>query len=228
MDYVPTMTDRPAGLDMDDFLPASFQHRKISSMSMGGSPSLSGFNMGGSAYDDSSSLALEQTELEVVTNIVQGHQPMMTVLGSRHRNLQVVYNLWQNKDAKVAVETAVNMNDPAVIVDLLSVIIFRPFLWSLDLCVLLLPAIADLLQSKFEVYVTTACNSLRLILKNFATVIKSNIESPTQSVGVDISRQERYNKCMQCYSQLVPIKAFVLKRQAMAGKMGQTLSLIHI
>lgn len=56
---------------------------------------------------------------------------------------------------------------------------------------LLLPAIADLLQSKFEVYVNTACNSLRLILKNFATVIKTNIESPTQSVGVDISRQER-------------------------------------
>lgn len=109
-----------------------------------GSPSLSGMS---SPYDESSSLALEQTELEVVTNIVQGHQPMMTVLSSRHRNLQVVYNLWQNKDAKVhffvvlpfimiifffllryqiAVETAVSMNDPAVIVDLLSVIIFRP------------------------------------------------------------------------------------------------------
>ena len=54
-----------------------------------------------SPYDESSSLALEQTELEVVTNIVQGHQPMMTVLSSRHRNLQVIYNLWQNKDAKV-------------------------------------------------------------------------------------------------------------------------------
>ena len=40
-------------------------------------------------------------------------------------------------------------------------------------------------------YVNTACNSLRLVLKNFATVIKSNIETPTQSVGVDISRQER-------------------------------------
>lgn len=64
----------------------------------GGSPSLSGMS---SPYDESSSLALEQTELEVVNNIVQGHQPMMTVLSSRHRNLQVVYNLWQNKDAKV-------------------------------------------------------------------------------------------------------------------------------
>lgn len=63
----------------------------------GGSPLL-----GNGSYEDSSSLALEQTELEVVTNIVQGHQPMMTVLGSRHRNLQVIYNLWQNKDAKVS------------------------------------------------------------------------------------------------------------------------------
>lgn len=103
-----------------------------------------------SVYDDSgSSLTLEQTELEVVTNIHQGHQAMMTVLANRHRNLQVVHNLWQNKDAKVkrfaicfcrcciqpfyctvsfqmAVETAINMNDPAIIVDLLSVIIFRP------------------------------------------------------------------------------------------------------
>lgn len=69
-------------------------------MSMGGgSPSVSGMS---SPYDESSSLALEQTELEVVNNIVQGHQPMMTVLSSRHRNLQVVYNLWQNKDAKVS------------------------------------------------------------------------------------------------------------------------------
>ena len=49
------------------------------------------------AHDNS----LEQTELETVANIVQGHQPMMTVLSNRHRNLQVVYNLWQNKDAKV-------------------------------------------------------------------------------------------------------------------------------
>ena len=44
---------------------------------------------------------LEQTELEVVANVAQGHKPMSTVLNSRHRNLQVVHNLWQHKDAKV-------------------------------------------------------------------------------------------------------------------------------
>lgn len=90
---------------------------------------------------------------------------------------------------------------------------------------------------------------MRLILTNFAKVIKTNIDSGPQSVGVDISRQERlvndvfllsrmfwssvfyicrFNKCMSCYSQLVPIKAFVLKRQAVAGKMGQTFRELHI
>ena len=38
----------------------------------------------------------------------------------------------------------------------------------------------------------------------------------------------RYNKCMSCYSQLVPIKAFVLKRQAVAGKLGQTFRELHL
>ena len=33
---------------------------------------------------------------------------------------------------------------------------------------------------------------MKLILKNFASVIKSNIDSPIQTVGVDISREERW------------------------------------
>lgn len=83
------MTTRIIGLC--DFSP--FQ-RKFPSLSLGQSTSML------SSMDDSS-LAMEQTELEIVSNIVQGHQPMMTVLASRHRHLQVVFNLWQNKDAKV-------------------------------------------------------------------------------------------------------------------------------
>jgi katanin p80 WD40 repeat-containing subunit B1 len=35
------------------------------------------------------------------------------------------------------------------------------------------------------------CNTLRLILRNFAPVIKTNVQAPIQTVGVDISREER-------------------------------------
>ena len=38
------------------------------------------------------------------------------------------------------------------------------------------------------------CDAMKLILKNFGSVIKSNIDSPIQTVGVDISREERYTK----------------------------------
>ena len=40
-------------------------------------------------------------------------------------------------------------------------------------------------------YITVGCGAMKLILKNFASVIKSNIDSPIQTVGVDISREER-------------------------------------
>jgi katanin p80 WD40 repeat-containing subunit B1 len=40
-------------------------------------------------------------------------------------------------------------------------------------------------------YINVGCGAMKLILKNFASVIKSNIDSPVQTVGVDISREER-------------------------------------
>lgn len=63
-------------------------------------------------------------------------------------------------------------------------------------------------------------NSLKLMIKNFATMIKSNLSGPIHSVGVDISREERYHKCAECYNHMMSIRAFLLKRQTVQGKMG--------
>ncbi len=41
---------------------------------------------------------------------------------------------------------------------------------------------------KYESYVSGAAAALKLILKNFGTVIRTNIDSPSTSVGVDISK----------------------------------------
>lgn len=38
---------------------------------------------------------------------------------------------------------------------------------------------------------TVGCSALKLILKNFATIIKTNITAPP-GIGVDISREERF------------------------------------
>ena len=41
-------------------------------------------------------------------------------------------------------------------------------------------------------YITVGCEAMKLILKNFGSVIRANIDSPMQTVGVDISREERF------------------------------------
>lgn len=40
-------------------------------------------------------------------------------------------------------------------------------------------------------YINVGSTALRLILRNFATVIKSNVEAPLHTIGVDVSREER-------------------------------------
>lgn len=41
-------------------------------------------------------------------------------------------------------------------------------------------------------YLETGCSVLRLILKSFAPVIKSNMAAPPVAVGCDIVREERF------------------------------------
>ncbi|RWS16114.1 katanin P80 subunit-like protein [Dinothrombium tinctorium] len=74
---------------------------------------------------------------------------------------------------------------------------------------------------------SVGCAALKLILKNFATIIKTNITAPL-GIGVDISREERYHKCMSCYNQLLSVRAFILKRQTLQGKLGRTFRELSI
>lgn len=201
-DFVPISMDKPSGLDLEDFLPVS---RSLYLQS---------------AFPDMS-------ESEVISSVTRGHDSMMAVLKTRERNLQIIYSLWHHKDLKTAVDSAVAMNDLSIIVDLLGVITNRPGIWNLDICVSLLPRIYDLLQSKYELYMKVGCDALRLILRTFTPVIKTNINS-SSSVGVDISREERYNKCVKCYQSLLSIRAFLLKRQTMQGKLGHSFRELHI
>lgn len=204
-DFIPMTADRPTGLDLDDFLPMSYQRSLCYQQS---------FN--------------EMSEAEVISSIMRDHESMIAVLKSRERSLQIVHSMWHSKDIKTAVDSAIAMNDQAVIVDLLGVITQRPGIWNLDLCGVLLPAIYNLLQSKFEMHITVGCEALRLILRNFSSVIKSNMMSASSTVGVDISKEERYKKCVRCYNSLVSIRAFLLKRQTVQGKLGHTFRELHI
>lgn len=90
------------------------------------------------------------SEAEGLSSIVRDHNSMMAVLSSRQKSLRIVYSLWHSKDAKAAIDSAVAMGNPSVVVDLLEVLVLRPSIWTLDICGSVLPSISELLQSKYE------------------------------------------------------------------------------
>ncbi|KAG8233220.1 hypothetical protein J437_LFUL013274 [Ladona fulva] len=209
---VPMSSDKPSGLDVDDFLPMSYKQNRF------------GVGKGGHGLG---SPYPELSETEVFSSLLRGYEPMMAVLGARHRALQIIYSIWNTKDMKTAIDNAVEMKDASVLVDILGVLTLKPSVWNLDLCVSLLPSIHELLKSKYEMYMRVGVDALRLILRNFTPVIRTHVMGPAPH-GVDIPREERYRKCMACYEHLVSIRSFLLKRQTLQGKLGQSFRELHV
>ncbi|CAH1104194.1 unnamed protein product [Psylliodes chrysocephalus] len=201
-DFIPVSIDRPVGLDLDDFLPKNYN-----------SP---GFQQ----------QLPDMSEAEVLGVIMRGHDPIRDILNTRQRSLKLVLNQYRSKDMKSAVESAVAMGDISVLVDVLGVINTKYSLWNLDLCVMVLPKILELLQSKYESYLTIGCSTLKFILRHFGDTIRNNVQSPVGSFGVDISREERYQKSLRCHEFLGQIRSFVVKKQTLPG-IGTSFKEIH-
>ncbi|XP_033113143.1 katanin p80 WD40 repeat-containing subunit B1-like isoform X1 [Anneissia japonica] len=194
---IPANREKPIGLDVNEFLPAKLQKdSKITSP------------------------VEAKSESEVIESLNKGHDSMCAVMSSRSKNLQVIKAIWTTGDTKTAVESAINMRDQALLVDILNVLCLKKSLWTLDLCVLLLPKIKEIFNSKYENYVLTSCTATKLILKSFSALIKTNINLPPQ--GIDIMREERYNKCNQCYGYLITLRQQVEAKQLTSGKLGST------
>nr|CAI5839251.1 unnamed protein product [Callosobruchus analis] len=151
------------------------------------------------------------SEAEVLGVIIRGHEPTTGILNGRIRSLKLVIAQFRSKDLRAAVDTAISIDDMAVLVDMLSVINSKHAVWNLDLCVTVLPKMLDLLQSKYETYITVGCDTLKLVLKHFGSVIKNNIQSPVGSFGVDITREER---------------SFIVKKQSLPS-IGSSFREVH-
>ncbi|KAG8437292.1 hypothetical protein GDO86_008120 [Hymenochirus boettgeri] len=169
----------------------------------------------------------EVADDEAVNQIRKGHDTMCTVLTSRMRNVNTVKTVWNSGDIKASMDSAVAINDLSVVVDLLNILNLKPSLWKLDLCLVVLPQIEKLLQSKYESYVNTGCLSLKLILQRFLPLITESLAAPP-SVGVDISREERLSKCKMCYKHLRALNQLVKSRSTQSGRYGSAFSELHL
>ncbi|XP_076592054.1 katanin p80 WD40 repeat-containing subunit B1 isoform X2 [Chaetodon auriga] len=184
--------NEPIGLNVADFLPPSPNNRA------------------GALSDE-----------EALSQIKKGHDTMCVMLSSRRKNLETVRAVWAREDIKSALDTAVSMNDLSIVVDILNIINLQPSLWKLDLCTTILPQIDTLLQSKYESYMQTGCTSLRLIMKHFWMLISDTLKA-APSVGVDITREERHQKCRTCCKQLKNLNNMVKNKATQVGRHGST------
>uniref|UniRef100_A0A8C9TB75 Katanin p80 WD40 repeat-containing subunit B1 n=1 Tax=Scleropages formosus TaxID=113540 RepID=A0A8C9TB75_SCLFO len=182
--------NEPIGLNVSDFLPVMKNHKP-------------------SALSDE----------DAMSQIRKGHDTMCVMLTSRLKNLDTVRSVWNSGDVKTSLDCAVAINDLSIVVDILNIINLKPSLWKLDLCTSILPQIEELLQSKYESYVQTGCTSLKLILKRFWPLISDTLAAPP-SVGVDISREERLQKCKACYKQLKNLSNLVKNKAGLVGRHG--------
>ncbi|XP_041455227.1 katanin p80 WD40 repeat-containing subunit B1 [Lytechinus variegatus] len=202
---IPSDRNKPANLDMNAFLPPANANK---------------------APDVNAPSSRKPSDSERMEGLRNGHKSMCQVLSSRHRNLDIIRAIWSEGDTKTSVQSAVNMKDQAILVDILNIMLLKKSLWNLDMCVVTLPSLKDLLSSKYENYVHTSCACLKLILKNFTGLINQNIKCPPS--GIDITREERYNKCSKCYNYLIATRGYVEDKQHVSGKLGSTFRELHL
>ena len=104
VELIPESRDRPAGLDIDEFLPKHLQD----TVRQGYHPQP------------------EISESEAMTSIMKGHKSLVTALSHRKKNVQIVLALWSSKDPVKALEQAIHFDDQSIIVDILNVINLKP------------------------------------------------------------------------------------------------------
>ncbi|XP_062869163.1 katanin p80 WD40 repeat-containing subunit B1 [Trichomycterus rosablanca] len=196
--FIPTTRNEPIGLHFLDFLPPA----------LGGKTSV-------------------MSDEEALTQIKKGHDTMCVMLTSRQKNLDTVRSVWAASDIKTSLDSAVNVNDLSIVVDILNIVNLKPSVWKLDTCTSILPQIEELLQSKYESYVQTGYMSLKIILKRFWPLISDTLTA-LPSVGVDITREERYQKCKSCYKQLKNLSNIIKNRAEQAGRHGSTFKELQL
>ncbi|KAK4475984.1 hypothetical protein MN116_001220 [Schistosoma mekongi] len=168
---------------------------------------------------DKSSSFHEPSEAELLLCICKPHDPFMKVMSSRVKGLSTIRVMWSPDSVKTAVESALMMNDAAILVDVLGILAKNSKYWNLDLVIFLLPQLVELIHSKYTTHVETTCQIVRVIIKNFAQVIRQTIEGPTPP-GVDLMREERRRKCQECLTHLLTIRS-ALGTKDVASKAGQ-------
>ncbi|KAH8303709.1 hypothetical protein KR018_001493 [Drosophila ironensis] len=136
----------------------------------------------------------------------RSHEAVLQELSNRQTSLEMLRNTVRSHGLMGALKQAKNTGK-SIFVDVLGVILEKPSSWNLDLCILVLPELHELLQSQHKFHFSRACDTLRVILSNFLPIIQENLDPwAANGLGVDVTREDRQRKCLECQRWLLQIK----------------------
>lgn len=167
-------------------------------------------------------------DVNIMEDLMQNHDVLLSGLRSRLTKLQMVRHLWERNDIKGAVNALKKLPDHAVQADVISVLMEKMEIVTLDLFSCLLPLLVGLLDSKMERHVKMSLEMLLKLVAAFGPTIRSTISAPP-SVGVDLHQEERIESCKQCLGQLQQIQAVLptlARRGGALSKSALELSLV--
>ncbi|RDX68901.1 Katanin p80 WD40 repeat-containing subunit B1-like protein [Mucuna pruriens] len=129
-------------------------------------------------------------EEEIIEGLMQTHDVTLSNLRSRLTKLQVVRHFWERNDIKGAVNALRKLPDQSVQADVISVLVEKMDILTLDLFSSLLPVLTGLLDGKLERHVKVSLDMLLKLVAVFGPTIRSTVSAPP-SVGVDLHQEER-------------------------------------
>ncbi|RVW46324.1 Katanin p80 WD40 repeat-containing subunit B1-like [Vitis vinifera] len=120
-------------------------------------------------------------------------------------DLQVVRHFWEQNDVKGAINALRKLPDHSVQADVVSVLMEKMEILTLDLFSCLLPVLISLLDSNLERHANLSLDMLLKLVAVFGPVIHSAISAPP-AIGVNLQAEHRRECCNQCFIQLQKIQ----------------------
>lgn len=137
----------------------------------------------------------------IIEDLMQSHDVLLSAFRSRLTKLQVVRHFWERSDIRGAINALRKLPDHSVQADVVSVLVDKMEIITLDLFSCLLPVLLALLDSKVERHANVSLELLLRLIAVFGPVIRSAV-SARPSVGVDLHAEERIQCCRQCFAYL--------------------------
>ncbi|CAH9059820.1 unnamed protein product [Cuscuta europaea] len=168
------------------------------------------------------------SDIGIIENLMQSHDIILSTLRSRLTKLQVVRHFWQQNDMKGAINALKKLPNQSVQADVVSVLIERMEIITLELFSSLLPVLLSLLDSKVERHANVSLEILLKLVAIFGPVVRSAV-SARPSVGVDLHAEERIECCRQCLGHLQIIENSIpslMQRGGLLAKSAHQLNLV--